>query len=344
MRQSLKSYNTFAVESTTANLTVINQQSDILNLIQKDGFDPDNHLLLGAGSNLLLLDSAPDLVIAMRMGGISYSVGKAGQVIVTAGAGVPWHHLVEDTLARGAYGLENLALIPGLVGAAPIQNIGAYGVELGDRFISLTAINLLTGEERIFTGEECQFGYRDSFFKHGDGQYYLITSVVLALTTDASISLDYKALRNAFSGQSKVDAKMVFEKVCEIRKSKLPDPDRLGNAGSFFKNPVIRSKKYQQLKQQFPDLVAYPEDDDCWKVAAGWMIEKAGLKGYRTGSVGVHVNQALVLVNYGGGTGSEIVSLAGFVQQKVEEIFSISLQPEVTIIGASGVVNLQDML
>jgi len=353
LNQSLLHYNTFAIESTTKKLIEIRQRSDIQNLLQSNSFDATEYLLLGAGSNLLLLDSAPELVVAMRMEGITYKEENNGQIIVSAGAGVSWHQLVKDSLSKGYSGLENLALIPGLVGAAPIQNIGAYGVELADRFISLTATDLLTGKEYEFHKDECQFGYRDSFFKHGEGQHYLITSVSLSLTTKPVINLDYRALRNTFSGEKTIDARMVFNKICEIRKSKLPDPAQLGNAGSFFKNPLLSDEKYQKLKQQFPDLIAYPQSDrllrnsqqtnNNWKLAAGWMIEKAGLKGYRTGNVGVHVDQALVLVNFGGASGNDIVNLARFVQQKVEQMFSVKLEPEVTIIGKTGVTTLEDI-
>jgi len=353
LNQSLLHYNTFAVESFTKNLLAIKQDSDIQSLLQHHNFDAMNYLLLGAGSNLLLLDTVPEMVVAMRMVSISYKEESNGQVTVNAGAGVSWHDLVKDSLSKGFNGLENLALIPGLVGAAPIQNIGAYGVELADRFISLKATDLLTGKEREFLKDECQFDYRDSFFKHGEGQHYLITSVSLSLTTKPVINLDYRALKNAFSGETTVDARMVFNKVCEIRKSKLPDPAQLGNAGSFFKNPLVSDEKYQRLKQQFPDLIAYPQGDKLlpnsqqtnnnWKLAAGWMIDKAGLKGYRTGNVGVHVDQALVLVNFGGASGHDIVNLARFVQQKVEQMFSVKLEPEVTIIGKTGVTTLEDI-
>ncbi len=343
MSQSLKAYNTFAVESSSSNIFIINQQTDIQKLLQHDLSNPEHFLLIGAGSNLLLLEAAPDLVIAMRMENIAYSTPKHGNLIVTAEAGVSWHHLVQDSLDKGFYGLENLALIPGLVGAAPIQNIGAYGVELADRFIALKAVNLLTGKERVFTKAECRFGYRDSFFKTSDGQSYLIVEVSLSLSTEPMANLDYKALQEAFSGQETVDAMMIFEKVCEMRNNKLPDPAKLGNAGSFFKNPVVHQQQYLELKQQFPDLIAYQQIEGNWKLAAGWIIEKTGLKGYRTGAVGVHINQALVLVNYGGANGLEIVHLAQYVQQRVEEKFSIRLEPEVTIIGARGVINIEDI-
>jgi len=345
LKQSLLQYNTFGVDSYTSKLSVINQRSDIDKLINDKFFDPDNFLFIGAGSNLLLLDDVPDHVIAMRLSGIEYHQQSHGDVKVIAAAGVNWHDLVRDTLAKGYSGLENLALIPGLVGAAPIQNIGAYGVEQCDMFISLTAINMITGEEKIFYKNDCQFGYRDSVFKHTENKYFLITSVSYLLNSKDNVCIDYKALSDAFVEGTNITAKMVFEKVCEIRSSMLPDPVQLGNAGSFFKNPVVSNDKYIQLKIKFPDLIAYAQPDNEWKLAAGWMIQKAGLKGYRKDNVGVHADQALVLVNYPSSSeqitvGTDIVALARYVQDTVKRLFSVILVPEVTIVGASGVRDL----
>jgi len=344
LKQSLKQYNTFGVESKTSNLFMINQISDIHSIIKQEFLNTDNFLLLGAGSNLLLLDDAPESVIAMRIQGVDYKPQANGVVIATIAAGVNWHHLVKDSLSKGFYGLENLALIPGLVGAAPIQNIGAYGVELCERFISLTAINLQNGTERIFYKDECQFAYRDSFFKHDDGQNYLVTSVQLSLSSKPVVNIDYKALSDAFIDSKTITAEMVFNEVCKLRNSKLPDPSVLGNAGSFFKNPVIDASKYHELKQQFSDLIAYPLADGNWKLAAGWMIDKAGLKGYRKGDVGVHTEQALVLVNYGSATGTEIAIFAQNIQHKIMQVFSVQLEPEVTIVSGSGFVSISDIV
>lgn len=342
MKYSLKKYNTFAVESSAPKLLVIHQLSDIQNIVNDDVFDPDNFLFIGAGSNLLLLDSVPNLTIAMRMKGIEYTKGE-DSVVANVAAGVDWHQLVKDSLSKGYYGLENLALIPGLVGAAPIQNIGAYGVELRESFISLSAINMLTGEEKIFYKDDCHFGYRDSYFKTDEGRFYLVTSVKLRLTTAPKVHLEYQALKDALSGYGDITPQMVFTKVCEIRKNKLPDPELLGNAGSFFKNPIIESTQLEALKQKYPDIVAYPQSNNNWKVAAGWLIDKAGLKGYRQGDAAVHTEQALVLVNYGKATGDDIAKLAIHVQQVVEQQYSILLEPEVSILGPSGVVSLESL-
>lgn len=346
MKQSLKTYNTFSVESETSHLSIISDISDIEALMKQSFFDASDCLMIGAGSNLLLLDESPSTVIAMRKQGICYKPKSNGDVIATVSAGVEWHALVKDTLKHGLSGLENLALIPGLVGAAPIQNIGAYGVELCDRFLSLYAINIRTGETKVFCKDECQFDYRDSAFKHGEGKDYLVLSVSLILNRNETVNIEYKAMSEAFAnpdGEQTVTPMMVFEKVCEIRQTKLPDPAKLGNAGSFFKNPVVNERKYQQLKTKFPELIAYAQSNSCWKLAAGWLIQKAGLKGYRRDNVGVHVDQALVLVNYGGATGNELVSLAQFVQHEVNELFGIALEAEVTIIGSSGAIALGDI-
>lgn len=347
MKKSLLQYNTFGVDSYTSKLSVINQRSDIDALIHDKAFDPENFLFIGAGSNLLLLDEVPEHVIAMRLSGIEYQQQSNGDVKVTAAAGVNWHDLVQDTLSNGYSGLENLALIPGLVGAAPIQNIGAYGVEQCDKFISLTAINMKTGEEKIFYKSDCQFGYRDSVFKQTEDKCFLITSVSYLLDSKDKVCIDYKALNDAFIEHTNITALMVFEKVCKIRASKLPDPKKLGNAGSFFKNPIVSNDQYIQLKAKFPDLIAYSQPGNEWKLAAGWMIQKSGLKGYRKDNVGVHVDQALVLVNYHSSSeqvtvGSDIVELARYVQDTVTKLFSVTLEPEVTIVGSSGVTGLWD--
>jgi UDP-N-acetylmuramate dehydrogenase len=343
LQQSLKSYNTFQVESYTSKLKLIESAADIENLISSGTFDLSRFLFLGAGSNILFLKDAPSLVIAMRIQGTSYHVEDDNKVIATVAAGVNWHNLVKDSLSKGFYGLENLALIPGLVGAAPIQNIGAYGVELCDCFLSLDAIDMTNGKKRTFTKEECQFGYRDSFFKHKDGKRYLVISVQLQLSTVPRVNVEYRALNNAFINAEIITPKMVFKEVCKIRESKLPDPKVLGNAGSFFKNPVVNEEKYQRIKNKYPDLIAYPQHNSTWKLAAGWMIDKAGLKGYRQGDVGVHKAQALVLVNYAESNGEDIAKLALYVQRTIEEQFFETLEPEVTILNSSGIVSLKDL-
>ncbi len=343
MSHTLEKLNTFNVQSHTAKLYVIKQSSDIAHLLKCESLKSNQFLLLGAGSNLLLLDKVPDVVVHMQMGGINFRTVANNKVIATVGAGISWHSLVERSLAEGYSGLENLALIPGLVGAAPIQNIGAYGVEICERFISLTAVDLRNGKESIFSKDECHFGYRDSFFKHDVGQYFLVTSVQLELSTEPKLELKYKALSEALANSENITPQMVFDKVCEIRGNNLPDPKVLGNAGSFFKNPIVDSEQHTRLRNQFPDLISYPQTNGTWKLAAGWMIDKAGLKGHRSGKVGVHDKQALVLVNYGGATGEDLIRLAQYVQSKVKIMFSIMLEPEVTIIGAAGMLRLREI-
>jgi len=339
---SLKKFNTFNLKSHTDKLYAINQISDIEKLINHEDLTCQPFLIIGAGSNLVLLDKAPAIVIKMQLGGITFRKFENNKVIATVGAGVQWHQVVEKSLQEGFYGLENLALIPGLVGAAPIQNIGAYGVEICERFISLTAIDLRSGEEKRFLKQDCNFAYRDSYFKHQEGRYFLVTSVQLQLSSTPNIEIKYKALAELYESAENVTPQDIFNTVCSIRRSKLPDPKVLGNAGSFFKNPIIGDAQKVKLQEQYPDLVTYPLMNGNWKVAAGWMIDKVGLKGFTNGQVGVHKNQALVLVNYGDATGTEVLELAKTIQRKCLDIFSIKLETEVSIIGEFGSVTLSE--
>jgi len=297
--------------------------------------------VLGGGSNLLLLGHIPLTFLQADIQGIDYQDDGDG-VTVTAGAGVNWHELVLDSLEQGYSGLENLSLIPGNVGASPIQNIGAYGVELEQLFISLHAVDLYSGEKRIFTYDDCQFGYRDSIFKNELRGRYMITQVTLKLFKphkNSKLVLTYGPLKELADNSEELTAKDVSNEVIKIRQSKLPDPDKLGNAGSFFKNPVVDQQQFQELQQGFPDIVGYVLNGGQVKLAAGWLIDQAGLKGYRQGNAGVHQQQALVLVNHGNATGTEIIRLAGHVRDTVYKKFAVRLEPEVWIIGEQDVFN-----
>jgi UDP-N-acetylmuramate dehydrogenase len=238
---------------------------------------------------------------------------------------------VQWSLENHYDGLENLALIPGTVGAAPIQNIGAYGLELAQVFDSLCAFDTLSNKFVKLSKEQCEFSYRNSIFKKQAGRY-VVVSVCFELAKKWQPNISYAELNKAFQDQEKVSAKDIFEKVCSIRQAKLPDPHLIGNAGSFFHNPVVSYQKYLELKKQFPLLVSYPTDasnDECdWKLAAGWLIDQCGFKGLRQGNVGVYEKQALVLVNHGGGTGAELLKLADTIKQKVKETFGVSLTIE----------------
>lgn len=285
-------------------------------------------LVLGGGSNIVLQDDFPGLVLHMQNHG--FKVLKTGQasVRIEVQAGQIWHELVEQCCQLGYHGLENLALIPGNVGAAPIQNIGAYGVELKDSFISLKAFNLAANDFEVLNAEQCQFGYRESVFKQVGQPARVICSVVLELSLQPQLNLSYPGLQQALARFEQPSPKQLFDAVCELRRSKLPDPAELANVGSFFKNPVIDAAQLAQLQQQYPAVVNYPAANGCYKIAAGWLIDQAGWKGKRQGGVGVHQHQALVLVNFNAGSGSEILQLAKMIQQDIYAKFSISLEIE----------------
>jgi UDP-N-acetylmuramate dehydrogenase len=250
---------------------------------------------------------------------------------IEAMAGESWHELVRWSLENNYDGLENLALIPGTVGAAPIQNIGAYGLELAQVFDSLCAFDTLSNKFIKLSKEQCDFSYRNSIFKKQPGRY-VVVSVCFALSKEWEANLSYAELNKTFQNQAKVSAKDIFEKVCSIRQAKLPDPQVIGNAGSFFHNPVVSHQQHFKLKQEFPLLVSHPTDasnlEGDWKLAAGWLIDQCGFKGQRHGHVGVYEKQALVLIHHGGGTGLELLGLADAIAQKVKETFGVSLTIE----------------
>lgn len=331
---SLKPFNTFGIEATCNELISFKTEHDIQSWLLNKKPNLDSVFILGGGSNVLLLGHIPLTFLQTSIQGIEYSE-QAGcnEVLVTAGAGVNWHELVLDTLDKGFSGLENLSLIPGCVGAAPIQNIGAYGVELKERFVNLCGIELASGQFKEFSAEDCQFGYRDSIFKRELKGRFVITRVTLRLSRDPQPHIEYGPLRQILADESSITAKKISDAVIAIRQGKLPDPAQLGNAGSFFKNPVVTELQFQALQDAFPELVAYPVKDNQYKLAAGWLIEKAGLKGYRKGDAGVHDKQALVLVNYGNASGKDILTVAKQVRDKVMDLFGVELEPEVWIIG-----------
>lgn len=287
-------------------------------------------LPLGGGSNIVLTGDFPGLVILIELRGLSLAKNALG-TSVSAAAGENWHQLVMQTVEQGLGGLENLALIPGKIGAAPIQNIGAYGVELRDTFTELQALHIPTGELHVFSNADCQFGYRDSVFKGSARDQYIITRVSLQLPTDWRARLDYPALREYFTERGQGTAGLrpaeVARAVIDIRNSKLPSPDDIPNAGSFFKNPLVDAALYRSLKEAHPDLVAFAAGDQ-WKLAAGWLIDRAGWRGARRHAVGVHDRQALVLVNPGRGSGAEVTGLAAEIAADIRSKFGVDLEPE----------------
>lgn len=285
---------------------------------------------LGGGSNVVLTEDLRAVVLAIHIRERSLLSSDEEHVLVKAGAGENWHEFVLWTLDQNIYGLENLSLIPGTVGAAPIQNIGAYGVELKDSFVSLEGIDIEKGELVEFTAEDCAFGYRDSIFKQAERDRYIITSVTFRLDRRLTPRLQYGHLQSLLDsrlGDKAPTGREISQAVCDIRQQKLPDPKDIGNAGSFFKNPVVEPEKLVELKRTYPDIVAYPVGAR-WKLAAGWLIDRAGLKGFRQGSVGTYEHQALVLVNHGLATGADVVAFSQFIQDKVYDTFGVMLESE----------------
>ncbi len=290
-------------------------------------------LLIGQGSNILLKQDFPGLVMELSIKGISVIATTSEHIDIRVMCGEIWHEVVCWSLDRNYYGLENLSLIPGTVGAAPIQNIGAYGVEIKDTLLELNALEISTGKLVTFSNTQCMFSYRNSIFKNEYRDQYIICSISLRLSLSAQCNINYPALREAFKDvpASSITPALVSAQVCKIRSSKLPDHATLGNAGSFFWNPLIGLQQFNELRQQFPDIVGY-HDGDQVKLAAAWLIEQAGWKGYREGDVGVHTNHALVLVNYGGASGADLVALSKKIQATVLVKFGVQLWPEVRII------------
>lgn len=326
--------NTFGISEHAERLVAVEsdgQLRDALALARQHDWPVT---LLGGGSNMVLAGPVPGLTVAMRSRGRRVLERSADSVLIEAEAGENWHQLVGWTLDHGFHGLENLSLIPGTLGAAPVQNIGAYGVELCEVFDSLEALDRGSGQLCRLDRSACRFAYRDSLFKQQPGRF-VILRVRLRLGTCPQPRLDYAPLAAAWqaTGLRRPDSRVISELVCRIRRSKLPDPAQLGNAGSFFKNPLLPAGQAQALLLRWPAMPHYPQADGSIKLAAGWLIEQAGWKGHCQGRVGVHREQALVLVNYGGARGAEVMTLARAIQQDVAEKFGVELEMEPQLIG-----------
>lgn len=328
-RVSLKPYNSFGIDVKAGHFADARSDDDVRDLLAYAGAHQLPVLVIGGGSNLLLTRDVPALVVRMASSGIRLLCDDGQQVVVEAEAGEAWHPFVQWTLAQGLAGLENLSLIPGTVGAAPMQNIGAYGVEIKDVFAGLTALDRQTGELRDFSLEECDFAYRDSYFKRNPGRW-VILRVRFRLARNAALHLDYGPVRQRLTqmGVEHPGAQEVSDAICSIRREKLPDPAELGNAGSFFKNPVVSAELAARIRQDYPAAVGYPQADGQVKLAAGWLIENAGWKGYRDGDAGVHQAQALVLVNHGRATGAQLHELARKIQADIAKRFDVELEME----------------
>lgn len=330
----LRSHNSLAISEPAERLVSVESDTELMQALAL----ADRHgwpvTILGGGSNLVLAGPVPGLVIAMRSRGRRVVSREGRAVLVEAEAGENWHSLVNWTLDLSLSGLENLSLIPGTAGAAPVQNIGAYGVELQDVLDSVDTLDRHSGKLTRIAASQCRFAYRDSLFKQEPGRY-VIVRIRLRLSLRPVPKLDYGPLAGAWqaTGLKQADARVISELVCRIRQSKLPDPALLPNAGSFFKNPLVSADQAAQLRERWPDMPAFAQPDGREKLAAGWLIDQAGWKGFRDGDAGVHRDQALVLVNYGAARGKDIMVLADRVRADVEQRFGVALEMEPIILG-----------
>ena len=315
---------------TAANFVEVKSDQDIRDAIQLNHYPI---YILGGGSNLLLTKDPKGLIVKNSIAGKNISRSFKQTHYVEVGGGENWHELVKWTLKKGLYGLENLSLIPGTVGAAPVQNIGAYGVELASVFHKLQAIHLQTGIRKTFFKKDCQFGYRNSIFKNELRNQYIITKVWFKLSTQSKVNINYGAIHDTLK-KRKIKSptpKNISDAIIQIRQSKLPDPAVLGNSGSFFKNPEISKTKFKQLQKKFHDIKFYPLENGKVKIPAAWLIEQCGWKGKRVGNTGTYENHALIIVNHGGATGMEIMSCAQKIQKAVDKKFGIEIEAEIRV-------------
>jgi len=335
---SLKPYNTFGIDVKAEEFVSFEDSKSLKHLLKFESIKKLPKLIIGGGSNVLLTKDFKGIVLKNEIKGIEITKQEKDYVLVKAGAGEVWHNLVLFAIENNFGGIENLSLIPGSVGAAPMQNIGAYGVEVKDVFFELEAVNVDSLEEVRFTKKRCQFGYRESIFKRQFKNQYIITSVTLKLSKNPKINTSYGAIQQELEANQITNPtiKDVSDAVIKIRQSKLPDPKEIGNSGSFFKNPIITSSQFKELQVKFPKIAHYPISDNEIKLAAGWLIDNAGWKGKTfegdKGKYGVHKNQALVLVNYGGASGKEIYDLSTQIIEDIKEKYGVNLECEVNII------------
>jgi UDP-N-acetylmuramate dehydrogenase len=331
---SLKKLNTFGVEVKAKLLAEVFSEDELIKLLSDENYKREKKYILGGGSNILFTSDFEGVIIKLSAKNIQIVEENSDSVLIKADAGVIWDDLVKYSVERNYGGIENLTLIPGTVGAAPIQNIGAYGQELADTFESLNGINIKSDKTKSFTKSECKFSYRSSIFKEELKNEFVITSVSLKLSKDPRTNTNYKALSDYLSKKEIMNPsiKDISIMVAEIRQTKLPDPTKLGNAGSFFKNPVLIENSFRNIKAEYPDIVSFSSDSGQIKISAGWLIEKCGWKGKRVGNVGTSPDHALVICNYGNATGAEILEFAMRIKEEVANKFGIKLEEEVNIL------------
>ena len=330
----LKNLNTFGIDVKAQLFSEIKSDEQLQLILTDENFKHIPKFILGGGSNVLFTQDFPGLVIKNSIMGVEIIQEDKDSVLIKAGAGEVWHELVLFCIEKGFGGIENLSLIPGTVGAAPMQNIGAYGQEIKNVFEYLEGFEINSGEKKRFNSGQCKFEYRDSIFKHELRNKFVITTVVVKLSKNPVLKLDYGTIRSEIEKLNlpEITIRTVSEIVCKIRKSKLPDPAQIGNAGSFFKNPEVDKNTYKKLKKEFPEIPGFKLENNLVKMPAAWLIERCGWKGKRVGNTGSHVNHALVLVNYGDATGFEILTLADKIKESVKGKFWIELEEEINII------------
>jgi UDP-N-acetylmuramate dehydrogenase len=330
---SLKSFNTFGIDVKAKAFGRFESVEALKTLLSERDVETPI-FILGGGSNVLLTKDLPFFVVKNEILGVEVVGETEATIQLKVGSGVEWHSFVRYSVESGWGGIENMSLIPGSVGASPMQNIGAYGAEIKDVFVSLEALHIESLELHSFTKEQCQFGYRESVFKRALKDQYVIVSVTYDLLKNPKFNTTYGAIQSEIEvmGVEKITAETVSQAVMNIRRSKLPDPKILGNAGSFFKNPVVSKRVFEELSSNYPDAPHYPQESGEEKLAAGWLIEKAGWKGKQVGNCGVHEKQALVLVNYGGATGFEIYELSTSIIEDIQVKFGVTLEREVNIL------------
>ncbi|MBO9615777.1 MAG: UDP-N-acetylmuramate dehydrogenase [Dyadobacter sp.] len=331
---SLRHLNTFGLDADARYFVNVRSVDELTAILRDPEWKGTPKFILGGGSNILLTQDIDALVIHPDIKGIKIIGETEEAVVLEVGAGEVWHDFVMHCVDNGYGGVENLSLIPGTVGAAPMQNIGAYGVEIKSVIESVQAVNMEHGEKRVFSNAECEFGYRESVFKKALKHKYVITGATFRLSKKPVLNAAYGDVQKTLQemGAENPTIRDISEAIMRIRRSKLPDPAEIGNAGSFFKNPEIPVAQFAHLRETFPEVPGYPVDAETVKVPAGWLIERAGWKGYREGEIGVHARQALVLVNYGGGTGAQIKALSEKIQASVAGQFGIRLNAEVNFI------------
>ena len=329
---SLKNHNTFGIAVKAKYFSTFDSVLELKEIL-KTSLQDEKFFILGSGSNILLTQDFDGFILHNKIEGICILEDNENDILVEVGAGVVWHDFVMWSVSQELSGVENLALIPGTVGASPVQNIGAYGMEVKDSITKVHTLEVKNKEVKIFSNKDCEFSYRNSIFKMEEKKKFIITKVEFKLSKVPLNKTTYGAIEDELKNlKLEANPSTIAEAVINIRSRKLPDPKVLGNSGSFFKNPVIETSEFEELKKEFPDMVGYTISNSQTKIAAGWLIDNAGLKGYRKADAGVHKNQALVLVNYGNASGTEIINLAKEIQQKIKIKYGISIEPEVSIL------------